>query len=163
MKLKNNYLTLLIIGISMLLTGCGTTQKSLEKAQKAELLNEQIAAMDFTFNATYAYPQNYKSVYLSPYYDVKVSPDTVVAYLPFYGRAYTAPMDPTEGGIKFTSTDFDYEIEEGKKAGNWLVTINTKDTKRPFTLFFDLWDNGTARLSVQDRDRQSISFQGNVE
>ena len=163
MKLKNNYLKLLIIGISMLLTGCGTTQKSLEKAQKAELLNEQIAAMDFTFNATYAYPQNYKSVYLSPYYDVKVSPDTVVAYLPFYGRAYTAPMDPTEGGIKFTSTDFDYEIEEGKKAGNWLVTINTKDTKRPFTLFFDLWDNGTARLSVQDRDRQSISFQGNVE
>lgn len=163
MKLKNNYLTSLLIALSMLLVSCVTTQKSLEKARKAELLREQITAMDFTFKATYAYPQNYKSVYLSPYYDVKVSPDTVIAYLPFYGRAYTAPMDPSEGGIKFTSTDFEYDIKEGKKAGNWFVTINTKDTKRPFTLFFDLWDNGTARLNVQDRDRQSISFQGNIE
>ena len=163
MKLKNTFLIHIIIAFSLVLFSCGTTQKAIEKAKKAELLNDQISNLDFKFNATYAYPQNYKSVYLSPYYDVKVSPDTVVAYLPFYGRAYTAPMDPREGGIKFTSTNFEYEIKKGKKAGNWFVTINTKDTSRPFTLFFDLWDNGTARLNVQDRDRQSISFQGNIE
>lgn len=154
-------LIILIIGISLF--GCGTTQTSVEKNEKAELLNEHIKNLKFKFNATYAYPLNYKSIYLSPYYDVKVSPDTVQAYLPYYGRAYTAPMDPSEGGIKFISTEFDYDVEEGKKAGNWLITIRTKDTSRPFTLYFDLWNNGTAHLNVHDRDRQAISFQGDVE
>ena len=163
MKLKNRLITLIFITLNILLLSCGVSQTSAEKAKKAELLNEQISNLKFKFNATYAYPQNYSSVYLSPYYDVKVSPDTVVAYLPFYGRAYTAPMNSSEGGIKFTSTKFEYEILKGKKSGNWLVTIITQDTQRPFTLYFDLWENGTARLNVHDRDRQSISFAGDIE
>lgn len=163
MKYKKTVFALIVLIIGISLFGCGTTQTSAEKKQKAELLNENIKNLNFKFNATYAYPFNYKPIYLSPYYDVKVSPDTVQAYLPFYGRAYTAPMDPSEGGIKFVSTDFDYEIKEGKKTGNWLITIRTKDTSRPFTLYFDLWDNGTAQLNVHDRDRQAISFQGDVE
>ena len=59
------------------------------------------------FNPTtdvYKRQTGYRSIYLSPYYYLKVSKDTVVAYLPYFGRAYTAPADPTEGGIKFTST-----------------------------------------------------------
>lgn len=151
----------LIIGV--LLNSCSSIQPSVEKTEKAQLLNEQIESFHFKFNATHAYPQSYKSIYLSSYYDVKVSLDTVQAYLPYYGRAYTAPIDPNEGGIKFVSTNFDYNIKEGKKAGNWLITIQTKDTSRPYTLYFDLWNNGTARLSVHDRNKQTISFQGDIE
>ncbi len=153
----------LFFAIGLLFVSCGTSQSAIEKANKAQLLNEQIQNMNFKFNATYAYPQNYRSIYLSPYYDVKVTTDTVQAYLPYYGRVYSAPMNANEGGIKFVSTDFEYELEQGKKAGNWTLNIRTKDTPRPFTLNFDLWDNGTARLIVQDRDRQNISFQGNIE
>ena len=163
MRYKKTFATLIAIISSMVFFSCGTSQTAIEKANKARLLNEQIQNLNFTFNATYAYPQNYGSVYLSPYYDVKVSTDTVQVYLPYYGRAYTAPMNANEGGIKFVSTDFEYEIEQGKKAGNWMINIRTNDTPRPFTLNFDLWDNGTARLNVQDRDRQNISFQGNIE
>ena len=163
MKLKNRLVALAFIILNVLLLSCGVSHTSAEKAKKAELLNEQVSNLIFNFKATYAYPQNFSSIYLSPYYDVKVSPDTVVAYLPFYGRAYSAPMNSSEGGIKFTSTKFEYDIQKGKKAGNWLVTIHTKDTQRPFTLYFDLWENGTARLNVHDTDRQSISFSGDIE
>ena len=163
MKHERTILALIILIIGISLFGCGTTQTSVEKNEKAELLNEHIKNLKFKFNATYAYPLNYKSIYLSPYYDVRVSPDTINAYLPYYGRAYRAPMDSNEGGIKFESTKFEYDVEKGKKQGNWLITIHTKDTSRPFTLHFDLWDNGTGRLDVQDPDRQSISFQGIVE
>lgn len=163
MKYKKTITTFIVVTIGVIFFSCGASQTAIEKAKQAEHLSEQIRDFNFKFKATHAYPQNYKSIYLSTFYDVKVSPDTVQAYLPYYGRAYTAPMDPSEGGIKFISTDFKYEIEKGKKAGNWLIKIRTADTTRPFELSFDLWDNGTGRLTVQDRNRQNISFQGNIE
>lgn len=147
----------------LLLAACGTTQSAAEKEAKAAEIRNAVETFDFQFNATYAYPTGYRSIYLSPYYDVKVSPDTVQSYLPYYGRAYRAPMDPSEGGIKFTSTDYEYQVSPGKRNGNWLVTIKMNDTKREVMFYFDIWENGTARLDVRDMDRQPISFQGDVE
>lgn len=163
MKNKKTMTAILVVTIGLLFSGCGASQSATEKAQQAQFLSEQIKSFNFEFIATYAYPQNFRPIYLSSPYDVKVSPDTVQAYLPYYGRAFSAPMDPSEGGIKFTSTDFKYEIEKGRKAGNWIIKIITADTNRPFELNFNLWDNGSGSLNVQDRDRQSISFQGSVE
>lgn len=163
MKNKKTMTAILVVTIGLLFSGCGASQSATEKAQQAQFLSEQIKSFNFEFVATYAYPQNFRPIYLSSPYDVKVSPDTVQAYLPYYGRAFSAPMDPSEGGIKFTSTDFKYEIEKGRKAGNWIIKIITADTNRPFELNFNLWDNGSGSLNVQDRDRQNISFQGSVE
>lgn len=163
MKNKKTMTAILVVTIGLLFSGCGASQSATEKAQQAQFLSEQIKSFNFEFIATYAYPQNFRPIYLSSPYDVKVSPDTVQAYLPYYGRAFSAPMDPSEGGIKFTSTNFKYEIEKGRKAGNWIIKIITADTNRPFELNFNLWDNGSGSLNVQDRDRQSISFQGSVE
>lgn len=113
--------------------------------------------------ADYAYPQSFQPIYLSPRYDVTVTPDTVTAYLPYFGRAYRAPMISSEGGIKFESTNFESEVEKGKKDGEWLVTIRTKDTSNATVLNFHLWNNGTAQLDVSDQNRQSISFKGTIE
>lgn len=163
MKYIKTITAILVVTIGLLFFGCGASQSATEKAKQAQFLSEQIESFNFEFVATYAYPQNFRPINLSSPYDVKVSSDTVQAYLPYYGRAFSAPMDPSEGGIKFTSTDFKYEIEKGRKAGNWIIKIITADTNRPFELNFNLWDNGIGSLNVQDRDRQSISFQGSVE
>jgi len=151
-----------IILFAGFLASCGSAQNAAQKRPAATKIRQQIQDFDFTFNATYAYPMGYKSIYLSPYYTVKVSQDTVKAYLPYYGRAYVAPMDPSRGGINFTSTKFDYRVKEGKKDGNWRVEIKTKDTDREILLNFDIWDNGSAKLDVTDPNRQPISFQGNI-
>lgn len=151
-----------IILFAGFLASCGSAQNAAQKEAAAAKIRQQIQDFDFTFNATYAYPMGYKSIYLSPYYTVKVSQDTVKAYLPYYGRAYVAPMDPSRGGINFTSTKFDYRVKEGKKDGNWQVEIKTKDTDREILLNFDIWDNGSAKLDVTDPNRQPISFQGNI-
>ena len=142
---------------------CGTTQTAIEKAEKAALLDKKFENLDFKFIADYAYPLSFQPIYLTSQYDVRVTPDTVIAYLPYYGRAYRAPMNSSEGGIKFESTDFESEVEKGRKAGEWLVTIRTKDTSRAILLSFHLWNNGTAQLVVNDPDRQSISFKGTIE
>ena len=137
----------------MLLHSCGSTRSAAEKEKLATEIAQAVEIPDFTFKATYAYPTGYRSLYLSPYYDVKVSPDTVRAYLPYYGRAYSAPMDPREGGYRFTSTDFEYRANPGKRKGNWEAVI----------FRFDIWENGTGRLDLTDVNRQAISFQGDIE
>ncbi len=161
----NNKLTILtiIITLSAFLISCGTTQTAIEKADKARLIDEQVLNLDFKFVANYAYPQNYQSIYLSSVYDVIVTRDTIKSYLPYYGRAYKAPLNLSEGGIKFESTDFEYETKKGEKDGEWFVTIKTKDTSRPIILYFNLWSNGKAQLNVNDHDRQAISFKGFIE
>jgi len=130
---------------ALLLQACGTTRSAAEKEQIAADIRHAVERCDFIFEATYAYPTGYRSVYLSPYYNVKVSPDTIKAYLPYYGRAYRAPMDPREGGFNFTSTDFDYKLIPGNRKGNWQSEVTILDLDRPVTFRFDIWENGTAR------------------
>lgn len=156
-----------INGLFLLLTitifsACGSSQTAAEKAQLASEIESAVTMSDFTFKASYVFPASSTSIYLSPYYDVKVSPDTVRAHLPYYGRAYRAPINPSDGGYNFTSTDFDYKVNPGNKNGNWQVNILINDLDRQVEFFFEVWTNGTARLSVNDFNRQTISYQGDI-
>jgi hypothetical protein len=155
------------LGIALLIflllsQGCGTSRSAAEKEQIAAEIANAVNSSNFTFNATYAHPTGFRSRYLSPYYEVDVSPDTVDVYLPYFGRAYKAPTSASEGGYRFTSLDFDYSVEPGKRAGNWSVVISFNDLDRSVTFNFDIWENETSRLSIIDTDRQGISFQGNI-
>ncbi|MBF6597492.1 MAG: DUF4251 domain-containing protein [Fermentimonas sp.] len=141
---------------------CGTPRSAAEKEQQAAEIANAVNASDFIFKATYAHPTGFRSRHLSPYYEVDVSSDTVDVYLPYFGRAYKAPMNPNEGGYRFTSVDFDYSVEPGSKSGNWYVEIKFNDLDRSVSFNFDIWENETARLSIIDTDRQGISFQGDI-
>ena len=155
----------IVFGLSILLltiSACGSSQSAAEKEATLARVAQQVENFDFTFEANYVYPTGFKSMYLSPYYDVKVSKDTVAAFLPYFGRVYTAPMNPNEGGIQFISKEFEYKVAEGKKANSWYVDINVKDAEQPVYLQFEIWGNGNARLFVRDQNKQPISFQGTI-
>lgn len=96
---------------------------------------------------------------LTSEYTLEVVPDTVVAYLPYFGRAYTAPMDPTKGGIQFTSTKFDYKVDSLKKGG-WSVKIRPSDVREVQDLNLQISSEGYATLNVTSTQRQPISFTG---
>ncbi|MEA5081777.1 MAG: DUF4251 domain-containing protein [Dysgonamonadaceae bacterium] len=148
--------------VVLIVSACGTKQTAAEKAAIAAGIAQQVEDQNFTFEADYVYPTGYKSMYLSPFYDVKVSKDTVDAYLPYFGRVYVAPTNPLEGGIQFLSKDFDYKVTKGKKADKWLVDIKINDAGRQLLLQFEIWENGNTRLFVQDFNRQPISFSGRI-
>lgn len=96
-------------------------------------------------------------------YDVKVTKDSVVAFLPYYGRAYSAPMDPSQGGIKFTSKDFTYTESKSKK-GNYTIQINTKDVQREnYRFTINISVNGYASLTASSINKQPILFNGYLD
>src|SRR5699024_10364446 len=116
-------IALLIVGISFFVTSCGFGHiNSGEKTDVAEIVQQQ----HFIFKARRALAQNGFSKDLMSDYSLQISPDSIIADLPYYGRAYRAPIDPTEGGISFTSTHFSYQIQEGKKGG-WNIEIIPKE------------------------------------
>jgi hypothetical protein len=142
---------------------CGAQKTAAEKEAQAAAIRNAMETFEFRFDATRALPTGFRTVNLSPVFDVRVSPDTVQVNLPFFGRAFRAPMNPSESPYRFTSTNFDYNVTSGRRAGNWLVQITFKDVHRQVIFNFDIWENGSASLNIRDIDRQSISFQGNIE
>lgn len=157
----------LLLGLSFLLTvfllmSCGTAKTVAEKQQDALLIKGKVETFDFRFNANKAFAEG-KTIHLNHSYNLTVSKDTVRAFLPFYGRLYSAPIDPSENGIKFISTDFDYQVVAGKRPGTWTISIKTADTGRSISLRLNVSDNGSAQLSVTDPTRAAISFDGFIE
>jgi hypothetical protein len=94
-------------------------------------------------------------------YELRVMGDTVKGNLPYFGRSYTAQIAQTDGGIKFTSTKFEYAAEE-KKKGRWEITISPKDDRTVQKLFLTVYPDATAMLMVQSPGRETMSFKGYI-
>ncbi|HRO69475.1 MAG TPA: DUF4251 domain-containing protein [Chitinophagaceae bacterium] len=132
-------------------------------SQEDAALNVQeiLETKNFIFKAETVSPARGRTRQLTTEYDVVVKPDTVICYLPYFGRAYTAPIDPSDGGIKFTSAEFNYILEKRKKQ-RWDLTITPKDARDVQALYFTIFENGRASLRVNSTNRQGISFNGYV-
>ena len=117
-------------------------------------------AKNFVFKARSVSPTGGGLRQLTSDYNLTVSGDTVDSYLPYFGRAFVAPIG-SEGGLRFTSKDFDYELR-GKKNGRWDVIITINDVTDVRQLLFTISENGHASLQVISNNRQPISFNGIV-
>jgi len=131
-----------------------------QKQSKSEKIKEIVNAHDFIFTATTVLPMSGKTRILTSAYDLQISKDSIISYLPYFGRAYSAPIDPSKGGIKFTSTQFEYK-EENKKDG-WDVFIKPRDVIEVQQLHLHISSEGYATLQVISTQRQPISFYGEV-
>ncbi|THU34783.1 DUF4251 domain-containing protein [Niastella caeni] len=156
--INRNLLLLLVIPVT-LFPGAGLAQH--KKAKKTAQIKEIVEARNYVFKAQTALPASGSSRQLTTDFDLRVSKDTIVSDLPYFGRAYTAPLNPVEGPLRFTSTDFQYSVTNRKKGG-WDVIITPKDLQDPRQLTLNIFDNGTANVIVTSYNRQPISFNGYV-
>ncbi len=129
--------------------------------KKPEEVKKMVESKNYIFIAQRVIPRSSSSRILTTDYDLTVTGDSVISYLPYFGRAYSAPLDPTKGGIQFTSTKFEYkQIKDGDE---WEITIRPKDAADVQELYLTIFDNGRATLAVNNTNRQSISFNGYVK
>lgn len=124
------------------------------------ILQNIIKTKEFVFKAQTVLPMTGMSRQLTSEYDVRFLGDSVVAYLPYFGRAYSGGYGEG-GGIDFTSTKFEYKVKERKKGG-WDISIKLHDAKDVQALSFSISENGSASLQVASNNRQSISYYGYV-
>lgn len=95
----------------------------------------------------------------TPVYTMQVSKDKIVSDLPYFGRAYAAPTDPTRGALEFTLNHFDYKLTSGKKDG-WQVVIQPRNRQDIQQIQIHISSAGYASLQVISTNRDEISFEG---
>jgi hypothetical protein len=139
----------------------GQDSKNKEKDQKSIEMQALIQSKKFVFVAQNATPLGGRNINLTSVYDVKLLGDTLVSELPYYGRAFVAPMNPTEGPLSFTSTKFSYQVNPRKKGG-WDITITPEDNREVRQLFFTVSEKGYTSLQVTNNNRQPINFSGYI-
>lgn len=160
--------------IVALLFAAGQLQAQTDKATTVKILESQ----NYVFVATSASPLNAADInkvlssmpgytggagnvmLTGSNYDLSVTADSVVAYLPYYGRSFTPKMGGIdEGGIKFKSKKFSYKNTPRKKGG-WIITIVPKDVKDNYSLTLVATEKGYASLTVTNNTQQPITFSG---
>ncbi|MDP4148546.1 MAG: DUF4251 domain-containing protein [Bacteroidota bacterium] len=130
-----------------------------KKAAQRALIKNLIESQSYVFQAQTAMPMGGRVRQLTSDYDLTVGKASIVSYLPYFGRAYSAPIDPREGGIQFTSKDFSYSAVPGKKGG-WDIRIKPKDAGDVQQLSLSVSEDGYATLQVINTTKQPISFHG---
>jgi hypothetical protein len=139
------------------------TAKQAKEAAQEIVIKNKIDNKSYTFNATYALPLKGGQRYLTSAYDLRVTKDSVIAYLPYFGQLYmNASLDPDDYPINFTSTKFQYKTEPTKKGG-WSITIIPEGIKYVSKMQLDIFKNGTASLQVLSNFRDEISFNGDIK
>lgn len=157
------YIKTIPVLLLLLTLGVGSfaqTSVKPKESEKTKKIKELIGNRSYQFQAQTVFPMSGRTRQIAGEgYDVTVSKDTVNSYLPYFGRAYAAPIDPSKGGIQFISKDFEYTEAPGKKGG-WDITIKPKDVRDVQQFFLSVSEDGYASLQVTSTNRQPISFNG---
>lgn len=162
MKVKNKILQAAFIFIAAtIIFGCANTRhiKSDQPIDTANVKN-MIDSQSFVFVPQYVNPMSGRKRYLSSGFEISISRDTIVSYLPFFGRGYIAPISPADVDFDFTSTKFTYTITPAKRG--WNISIKPKDQRYLQELYFRIYDDASASLNITSIDRSSISYDGYI-
>ncbi len=161
MKAKNIPYILVVLISAIIFFGCANSRKIKNyEPVDAATLKSIIELQSFVFIARYVNPMSGGKRDLSSGYDVSVSKDTIISYLPFFGRGYIASMSPADVDFDFTSTKFTYAQKPANRG--WSISIKPKDQTYLRELYLRIFDNGSASLNVTSLDRSAISYDGYI-
>ena len=144
----------------ILFFGLAIVQANAQDSAKQSIKN-LIDAKYYVFEPTTITTAKGKLIQLDPGYALQLKGDTLISYLPYFGRAYNAPINSSDAGFDFTSTQFTYSVSAGKKE-SYIVTIKTKDKTYNADFSLTVYDDGTAYLRANSSDKQPCSYRGNI-
>jgi hypothetical protein len=161
--------TVLLFGIMVTISANLFSQELSKKEMKRqadsiEFSNtlQLIETKQFIFSATQALPQGSPSIVLSTgEYSVRMKNDTIVCYLPFYGRAYSADL-VQGGGFDFSGVIDEYEIAVNSKKHKIEITMKGRSRGENYRFHLSVASNGSASLSASSDNKSTISYWGDI-
>ena len=161
MRLKNFIPAAFIIIAVAAIFGCSSTRNiKADPPLDAAAVKRLVELQNFVFTASYVNPMSGRRRYLTPGYEMSVSKDTIISYLPFFGRGYTAPVSPSDIDFDFTSTNFTSAVTPSGRG--WNISIKPKDKMYIQELYFKIFDNASGSLTITSMDRSAISYDGYI-
>ena len=160
MKMKKQILLLLLamlVGIPTL----SAQSKKEKQEQKKAAVKEIIVSENYKIDVNTAMPMRGRSIPLTSRYSLEVRNDSVISYLPYYGRAYSIPYGGGDGLI-FKTLLKEYTMDMDKK-GRARIKFKARNPEDQYEFNVTVFDNGSASIDVSMQNRQSINFQGELD
>ena len=155
-------LSVLFISVAILWSSCATSEE--KAAQMAELsvnVTNALNNRDFMIAIDRMYPMRGSSRHVTYGYSVEVRNDTLISYLPYFGRAYNVPYGGGKG-LNFTAPIGSYQ-EFMKRNGQRHIEIGVTNDEDTYFYTIEVFDNGNSSVDVRARQRERISFSGNLD
>lgn len=143
-------------------TSCATvdsSEKAERRREKAETVNKAIERRRYVIDVSMAHPLKGRSVTLASDYELEVINDSVISYLPYFGRAYSIPYGGGKG-LNFTAHISEY-LSEKKKNGT-QISFKAKNDEDTYTFNIEVFESGKAIINVFSQQRDRISFDGEL-
>jgi len=134
--------------------------KQEKREQKEKEVKELIDKSRFTIDVDRALPMGGKSLNLTSPYSLELRGDSVISYLPYFGRAYSVPYGGGEG-LRFTETVSDYSLSYDKK-GTAKIQFRARTDEDNYTFNVEVFKNGSSVIRVAPVNRQSITYYGEL-
>ena len=144
----------LLVGIPTL----SAQSKKEKKEQKKEAVKKLIE--NYKIDVNTAMPMRGRSIPLTSSYSLEIRNDSVISYLPYYGRAYSIPYGGGDG-LNFKAVLKEYSMKMDKK-GNAVIEFIARNPEDRYEYRVKVFPNGSASIDVNMQNRQSISFQGEL-
>ena len=141
--------------------GCKISEE--KAAQMAELSANVTNALnnrDYKIAIDRMYPMRGSSRHVSFGYSVEVRNDTLISYLPYFGRAYNVPYGGGKG-LNFTAPISSYQ-EFMKRNGQRHIEIGVTNDEDTYFYTIEVFNNGSSSIDVQARQRERISYSGDI-
>ena len=136
-----------------------TTVSAQTADQKAAEIKKLIESKKYVFVVQSASPVSWGTIQLNTSYHFYVNKDSLISYLPYFGRAYTANIVSTKSPLDFSSADFTYTAKARKK-GRYEISIELKDQNDARQINLSVSSSGYGTLHINSLSRQPISFYG---
>jgi len=158
MKMK----IILIVSImaSMTLWGCSVTSSTSEQgAAGLDKMESLIKSGDYEFTIRSASPSGGRTIQITTSYSLKAVDGKYQAYLPYFGRAYSAGYGEN-GGIEFNGYPENLEITRNDKKKTVTAAFTIRSEKDQFKVSLVVSASGYGNMMISSDKRQSISYYG---
>ena len=153
---------IIIIVMAAALVGCATTAERMEReARTAAQVSEALASRHYTINVLMMYPQRGRAVNLTTNYSVEVKGDSLISYLPYFGRAYNVPYGGGKG-LNFIAPITGYQTETDRK-GITRVVLTSENEEDRYRYILEVSSSGDSYIQVQSRQRDFIRYSGRMD
>lgn len=149
----------------LILSSCATKAyipKNEKEAAKMQQVENAVANGNYLIEIANAVPMGGRLINLNGNYSVEIRNDSAFVHLPFYGRAYTAPMGLNDGGIKFNAPIDDYKLTTTKK-GVYKANMDIRTNQDNYRIYLEIMPDGTSTVRINSNNRSPMSYYGELE
>lgn len=159
-------MTLMVFGSSY----AQKRDKKKEKLTEIHRLDQQsedkiatlLASKEFEFFAQTVFPMGMTPRDIgSDHHSVRFSEDEVVSDLPYFGTVRSGVGFGRDKGLRFSGAPTDFKIEKSSK--NYLIHTTIRTEKDSYKLSMAVAKSGYATLTISSRNKETISFQGEIK